>query len=94
MVFSKELIDSANKQILLIAPDLLGESLAHQLMSQDSNLTVFLDENELSKHPSLVIWSIESTEIPNGILIESKLLKEKWCPSPPVSYTHLRAHET
>ncbi len=76
------MIENNPKQILLIAPDLLGESLSLQLSSEESNLEVVLRKEQLKQHPSLVIWSIESTEIADAILIESKRLKEKWRPSP------------
>ncbi len=70
------------KQILLLAPDLLGESLALQLSNEESNTEVFLQKDKLTRHPSLVIWSIENIEMSNTTSIELKRLKEKWSPSP------------
>ncbi len=76
------MIEANPKQILLIAPDLLGESLSQQLGLNQSGFEVCLRQEQLKKHPSLVIWSIESTEIADAIFIETKRLKEKWRPSP------------
>ncbi|KGG15188.1 MULTISPECIES: DUF3685 domain-containing protein [unclassified Prochlorococcus] len=76
------MIEDAPKQVLLIAPDLLGESLSIQLNSYDSNLQVFLKKEELTQHPSLVIWSVESLEIESITMNEIMLLKDKWKPSP------------
>ena len=56
------LADSTSTQILLLAPDLLGESLALQLSSANPNLDVILRTDQLSRHPVLVILSVESLE--------------------------------
>ena len=70
------------KQILILAPDLLGETLSIQIANANPKLKVVLNKQELSHHPSLVIWSIDNTELPNSINIELNRLKERWSPSP------------
>ena len=47
-------------RILLLAPDLLGESLALQLTSRQSDWQVLLRPEELKGHPQIVIWSIDN----------------------------------
>jgi len=42
------LIEERAKQILMIAPSLLGESLALQLTSQDNNLEIILDKKDIN----------------------------------------------
>ncbi len=74
--------DRAPKQILFLAPDLLGEALSLQLSSEYSNIDVCLKQSKLTRHPSLVIWSIENLEVANTTIIELKRLKEKWKPAP------------
>ena len=54
------MIEGASKQILLIAPDLLGETLSLQLTAKNKSIEVFLRQKYLTRHPSLVIWSIDS----------------------------------
>ena len=70
------------KQILFIASDLLGESLSLQLTSEVKKLEICLKQTQLTRHPSLVIWSIDNIEIANTTIIELKKLKEKWRPTP------------
>ncbi len=76
------MIEGASKQILLIAPDLLGETLSLQLTSNNNPIEVFLRDKNLTRHPSLVIWSIDSLELESTTRTEIKRLKEKWHPSP------------
>ncbi len=76
------LAERASNQILLFAPDLLGEALALQLNSAEPELDVLLNKDQLTRHPSLVIWSIESLEMPSSIQLELKRLQEHWHPSP------------
>ncbi len=76
------LADRASNQILLLAPDLLGESLAFQLNNADQKLKVFLNSEKLTEHPCLVIWSIENVEVPNTIALELKRLQDHWDPAP------------
>ena len=70
------------KQILILATDLLGETLSIQIANANPKLKVVLNKQELTHHPSLVIWSIDNTELPNSINIELNRLKERWSPSP------------
>lgn len=77
-----ELAKRTCPQILLIAPTLLGEALAAQLNGSKLNIEVSLHTEELSRHPSLVIWSLETLESPKTIQIELRRLKKSWKPSP------------
>ena len=74
--------DKDAKQILLLAPDLLGQSLQKQLSSTEKNQVVSLSKDKLRRHPDLVIWFIESIELSNSIKIELEKLKKRWDPSP------------
>ncbi len=76
------LADSTSTQILLLAPDLLGESLALQLTNADPNLEVMLRSDQLRRHPALVIWSLESLESVGTLQLELKRLQENWQPAP------------
>jgi len=67
---------------LLIAPDLLGQSLSLQLTSDNSEIDIALKSNLLKKHPSLVIWSIESLESLYIARKEVLKLKARWKPTP------------
>ena len=69
-------------QILLIAPDLLGETLSAQIKASGLNLDVKTEPDELSRTPSLVIWSVDSLDMPATIQIELKRLQNYWDPSP------------
>ena len=71
-----------SNEILLIAPNLLGETLARELATYESDLRVCLNRDELTKHPSLLIWSLDSFGIANTIFVELKKLEEEWNPSP------------
>ena len=70
--------ESGSNQILFLAPKLLGESLALQLTRAERNLEVFLDSNYLTKHPSLIIWSLEDLEVPYSIKVELRRLESQW----------------
>ncbi len=76
------MIEGASKQILLIAPDLIGETLALQLTSSDNDLKVFLSQNDLTRHPSLIIWSIDSLDLESSTKSEIIRLKKIWQPAP------------
>ncbi len=78
MIYLEE--ERAN-QILLIAPDLLGESLALQLKNKNE-IKVALSKEDLTSHPKLVIWCIDNAELPGSISIELNRLQERWNPSP------------
>ncbi|WP_320664408.1 DUF3685 domain-containing protein [Prochlorococcus sp. MIT 1223] len=70
------------KQILIIAPDLIGESLAIQLSDSKVPLEIALSKEKLTRHPSLVVFFIESIELPASLEIELIRLKDRWHPSP------------
>ncbi len=71
-----------SKQILLIASDLLGESLALQLNDANPDIEVILKADQIKTRPSLVIWVLEGIEILNAIELELQRLQEHWKPSP------------
>ena len=62
----------------MIAPSLLGESLALQLTSQDENLEIVLDIKYLKGYPKLILFYLEDVELTNSIKLEINRLKEKW----------------
>ncbi|WP_152557318.1 MULTISPECIES: DUF3685 domain-containing protein [Prochlorococcus] len=66
----------------MIAPSLLGESLAKQLSSGNPGINVVLSNDLLTRNPSLVIWSIDTIESPENIKIEIKRLSRRWSKSP------------
>ncbi len=68
------------KQILIIAPELLGETLSIQLTN--TNFKAVLRKEQLTQPPSLVIWCIDNSEFPQSIGIELTRLKERWEPAP------------
>ena len=76
------LANGESNQILLLAPKLLGESLALQLAIAAPELEFRLKEDSLKRHPCLVIWSVESLENPGAIQLELKYLQEYWQPAP------------
>ncbi len=76
------LAKEASNQILLLAPDLLGESLALQLNQLQNEYKVCLAKEELTKRPFLIIWSIESLEVLSSIQTETRRLQDYWLPAP------------
>ena len=66
----------------MIAPSLLGESLALQLTSQDNNLEIILDKKDINGLPKLILFCLENVELSNSIKLEIQRLKERWnkCP--------------
>ena len=76
------MIEVRPKQILLIAPSLLGESLALQLTSQDNNLEIILDKKDIIGFPKLILFCLEEVELSNSIKLEIFKLKEKWDQAP------------
>ncbi|WP_269623017.1 DUF3685 domain-containing protein [Prochlorococcus marinus] len=68
------------QQILLLAPELLGESLSLQLSNDSLNIEIIRDKKKLTQNPSLIIWSLEN--IDNITSIEITRLKARWRPSP------------
>jgi len=66
----------------MIAPSLLGESLALQLTSQDNNLEIILDVKDINGLPKLILFCLEDVELSNSIKLEILKLKERWDQSP------------
>ena len=66
----------------MIAPSLLGESLALQLTSQDDNLEIILDKKDINGLPKLILFCLEEVELSNSIKLEIQKLKERWDQSP------------
>ena len=66
----------------MIAPSLLGESLALQLTSQDNNLEIILDKKDINGFPKLILFCLEEVELSNSIRLEILKLKERWDQSP------------
>ena len=73
---------SAPVRILLLAPDLLGESLALQLTRRQSDWEVSLRPDALNGHPQIVIWSIDKLPSLSALQREVLLLQERWHPAP------------
>ena len=69
-------------RILLLAPDLLAESLALQLTAADESLEVMLRPEQLAGHPALVIWSLDRVISLTAIEREACRLQERWQPAP------------
>ncbi len=67
----------------MLAPSLLGESLALQLTSQDNNLEIILDKKDINGLPKLILFCLEEVELSNSIKIEILRLKERW-DQPPI----------
>ncbi len=74
--------EGASKQILLLAPELLGESLANQIKLPGQKVDVLLHIKGLTQNPSLVIWYLENVEVPIAIQNELRKLQDHWYPSP------------
>ena len=66
----------------MIAPSLLGESLALQLTSQENNLEIILDIKDINSFPKLILFCLEEVELSNSIKLEILKLKERWNHSP------------
>ena len=66
----------------MIAPSLLGESLALQLTSQENNLEIILDQKNINGFPKLILFCLEEVEVSDPIKIEILRLKERWDQSP------------
>ncbi len=66
----------------MIAPSLLGESLALQLTSQDNNLEIILDKKDINGLPKLILFCLEEVELSRSIRLEILKLKERWDQSP------------
>lgn len=68
--------------MLLLAPDLLGESLALKLTSAHDDWEVVLRAERLTGAPALVIWSIDRVASLAAIQQELFALQERWQPAP------------
>ena len=66
----------------MIAPSLLGESLALQLTSKDNNLEIILDTKDINGLPRLILFCLEDAEVSNSIKLEILRLKKRWDQSP------------
>jgi len=66
----------------MIAPALLGESLALQLTSKDNNLEIILDTKDINGLPKLILFCLEDVEVSNSIKIEILRLKTRWEQAP------------
>jgi len=69
-------------RILLLAPDLLGESLALQLTAAKPGWEVFLKPEHLSGTPGVVIWSLDHLSSLVAIQQELRRLEQRWQPAP------------
>ena len=76
------LVNAPKAEILLLAPELFGESLALQLTSEDPEISVCFKADQLKGHPKLVIWSLEG--VLSLALLRQELLhlQEHWQPAP------------
>lgn len=70
------------REILLFAPDLLGESLAAELSTGDPPLSIRRSSDALEGHPDLVIWSLPSRSQPLLLDREILQLQQRWTPAP------------
>ena len=75
-------VNAAKAEILLLAPDLLGESLALQLTSEVPSWSIALRSDDLNRHPQLVIWSLDAAELIALLHQELIRLQEHWQPAP------------
>ena len=65
-----------------MAPNLLGESLALQLTSRQSDWQVCLRPDGLEGHPQIVIWSLDKLPSLRALQREVLQLQERWQPAP------------
>ena len=75
-------MNATKAEILLLAPDLLGESLALQLTSAVPSWSIALRSDDLNRHPQLVIWSLDAAESIALLHQELIRLQEHWQPAP------------
>ena len=71
-----------DREILLFAPDLLGESLAAEIATEELPLLVRRSADQLQGHPSLVIWSLPTETQPLILQREILQLQQRWTPAP------------
>jgi len=75
-------LSSSNAELLLLAPELLGESLALQLSQRSADLLVRLHPDSLQRNPCLVIWSVDQITSLSALHHELRLQQERWQPAP------------
>lgn len=70
------------REILLFAPELLGESLAAELPTESCPWQLKRSADDLSGHPALVIWSLPSH--PTLVIVQREILQlqQRWAPAP------------
>lgn len=70
------------REILLFAPELLGESLAAELPTENCPWQLKRSADELSGHPALVIWCLPSD--PTMVIVQREILQlqQRWAPAP------------
>ena len=68
------------REILLFAPELLGESLAAELPTESCPWQLKRSADDLSGHPALVIWSLPSD--PTLVIVQREILQlqQRWAP--------------
>ena len=71
-----------DREILLFAPDLLGESLAAEIPSEAEPLQIRRSADQLQGHPALVIWSLPAQTQPLILEREILQLQQRWAPAP------------
>jgi len=71
-----------DREILLFAPDLLGESLAAEIPTEELPVRVRRSADQLQGHPSLVIWSLPTETQPLILEREILQLQQRWTPAP------------
>ena len=71
-----------DREILLFAPDLLGESLAAEIPTEELPVRVRRSADQLQGHPSLVIWSLPAETQPLILEREILQLQQRWTPAP------------
>ncbi|WP_114992731.1 DUF3685 domain-containing protein [Synechococcus sp. UW179A] len=71
-----------DREILLFAPDLLGESLAAELSTEQLTVRVRRSADQLQGQPSLVIWSLPTET--QSLILEREILQlqQRWAPAP------------
>ena len=73
---------SKSNQILLIASNLLGESLAQQIEESGIDSEVCLTSEKLVNDPSIVIWTTQENDLLSALQIEITKLKKYWPKTP------------
>ena len=66
------------KSILIIAPNLISESLSLKLTSLDNNLKISFNANDKEYIPDLIIWNILNYQSEDLVRLELLKFREKW----------------